>query len=152
MIFDMTIRQIYLGVKKNLVEGGIFLIIKKIYFYKVLSYLYNFEIPYDLYYNANIHFCHNGHGIIMNPATKIGDGTYIQHDVTFGVRDDRMSLKAPVVGRNCYIGAKAIIIGGVVIGDNCKIGAGSVVTKNIPPNSTVVGIPARIIRMNGKRV
>lgn len=148
----MKLKHIYLGLKNNLLRGGIFLIIRKIYFYKVLSKIYNFEIPYDMYYNSNIHFCHNGHGIIVNPLTKIGEGTYIQHDVTFGVRDDLKVLKAPIIGKNCYIGAKAIIIGDVVIGDNCKIGAGSVVTKNIPSNSTVVGVPARIIKLNGERI
>ena len=51
-------------------------------------------------------------------------------------------MKAPIIGKNCYIGAKAIIISDVVIGDNCKIGAGSVVTKNIPSNSTVIGVQA----------
>lgn len=148
----MVLRELYLSIKKNLLSGGIRLIVKKIYFYKVLSKRYNFEIPYDMFYNSNIHFCHNGHGIIVNPLTKIGEGTYIQHDVTFGVRDDLKSLKAPIIGKNCYIGAKAIIIGGVIVGDNCKIGAGSVVTKNIPPNCTVVGVPAKVIKINGKRV
>ena len=53
-----------------------------------------------------------------------------------------------MIGRGCFIGARAIIIGDVNIGDNVKVGAGAVVLKNVPPNCTVVGIPARIIQEN----
>ena len=127
-------------------------IFKKIWFYKYLSVKYNFEISYDLYYNSKVHFAHCGRGTVISPYSKIGEGTYIQHDVTFGVRDDKKERKGPIVGKNCYIGARAILIGGITIGDNCKIGAGSVVVKDVPANTTVVGVPAKVIKINGEKI
>jgi len=93
-----------------------------------------------------VFFCHNGFNIVINPKTKIGKNTYIQHGVTIGVRDDKKDCNAPTIGNNCYIGAKATIIGDIQIGDNCKIGAGALVISDIPAGCTAVGVPARIIR------
>ena len=67
----------------------------------------------------------------------------IQHGVTIGEIDD--SLKAPVIGRNVYIGARAVILGNISVGDNVKIGAGAVVLNDIPDNCTTVGVPAKIV-------
>lgn len=70
----------------------------------------------------------------------------IQHEVTIGEKNG----KFPSIGNNCFIGAKAIILGDIVIGDNAKIGAGAVVCHDVPPNSTVVGNPARVIKKEEK--
>lgn len=129
-------------------QGGLPLIFKKFWFYNYKSVRYCFEIPYDIYYNSGVHFAHSGRGTVINHLSKIGEGTYIQHYVTLGVRDDKNESKAPVVGKNCYIGARAILIGDITIGDNCKIGAGAVVVKDVPSDSTVVGVPAKVIAIN----
>lgn len=62
-----------------------------------------------------------------------------------GIRDDIKGSGAPRIGRNCYIGAKATIIGNITIGDNVKIGAGAVVISDIPDGAIAVGVPARIV-------
>lgn len=110
----------------------------------IIRWYYHCEIPYTINPHG-IFFCHYGFGIVINPNTVIGEGTYIQHDVTIGSRDDIGQREAPVIGKNCYIGAKAIIIGNIKIGDNVKIGAGAVVISDIPSNSTAVGVPAKVI-------
>ena len=84
--------------------------------------------------------------VVINPNVTLGEGTYIQHGVTIGARDDIGATDAPVVGSKCYIGANATILGNIKIGDNVKIGAGAVVLKDVPSNCTVVGVPARIIQ------
>lgn len=89
-----------------------------------------------------VYFCHKGFGIVINPNAQIGEGTVIQHRVTIGEIDGC----SPIIGRNCYIGAGAIIIGGITIGDNVKIGAGAVVVTDIPANTTAVGVPAKVIK------
>lgn len=94
--------------------------------------------------------CHQGFGIVITPGAKIGEGTYIQHAVTIGINED--TQEAPVIGKNVRIGAKATIIGRVTIGNNAIIGAGSVVVKDVPPAATVVGVPAKVIKINGKKI
>ena len=84
-------------------------------------------------------------GIVIHQDSIIGDGTIIYQNVTIG-RKDTSNQGAPVIGKNCIIGAGAAVIGEIVIGDNVKIGANAVVNKNIPDNCTVVGNPGRIIR------
>lgn len=80
-------------------------------------------------------------------AKKIGNNCYINQCVTIGV----IGKEAPVIGNNVRIATGAIVIGNIVIGNNVNIGAGAVVVKNIPDNCTVVGNPARIVKMNGKK-
>lgn len=87
---------------------------------------------------------------LTNPrGVHVGDYSYVAfdasiltHDMTRGVR------KHTRIGNNCFIGAKSIILPGVVIGDSSIVGAGSVVTKNVPPNSIVAGNPAKILKTN----
>lgn len=97
-----------------------------------------------------MYFCHQGFGIVITPTAKIGEGTYIQHGVTIGVNED--TREAPCIGKNVRIGAQSVIIGGITIGDNAIIGAGSVVVKDVPAGATVVGVPAKVIKINGEKI
>jgi len=97
-----------------------------------------------------VYFCHKAFGVVINPGAKIGYGTYIQHGVTIGERDDIENHKAPVIGKNVYVGAHAMIIGDITVGDNAKIGAGAVVLKDVPAGTTAVGIPAHILTTKPK--
>lgn len=81
-------------------------------------------------------------------AKSIGKNLYVNQCVTIGVVGD----KAPIIGDNVRVATGAIVIGGITIGNNVIIGAGSVVVKNVPDNCTVVGNPARIVKLNGEKV
>jgi serine O-acetyltransferase len=82
-------------------------------------------------------------------AAKIGENCWVNQQVTIGFSNpsDR-----PTIGNNVQISAGAKVIGKVSIGDNSKVGANAVVVKDVPPNTTVVGVPAYIIRQNGIKV
>ncbi len=108
----------------------------------ILKIVYQCEIPLSCAIDDSVYFYHSGFGIVINPNAVIRKGVKIQHGVTIGTRKGR---KAPYIGRNVFIGAKASIIGDIRIGDNAKIGAGAVVVCDVPANCTVVGVPARII-------
>ena len=105
-----------------------------------IRWYYHCDIPASVDV-CGCYFCHEGFGVVINPRTKFGKNVTIQHSVTIGEIGDGV----PEIGDNVFIGARAVIIGGIKIGNNVKIGAGTVVTKNIPDNSTVVGAPFRII-------
>ena len=87
------------------------------------------------------------HGTHIN-AERIGINLSIKHNVTIGVNKG----KRPTIGNNVSIACGACVLGGVKIGDNVKIGATCVVVKDVPNNATVIGVPARIVRLNGERV
>jgi serine O-acetyltransferase len=82
-------------------------------------------------------------------AKKIGANVWINQGVTIGYTND---TDTPTIGDNVTISAGAKVLGNIFIGDNVKIGANAVVVKNVPSNTTVVGVPARIVRRDGKRV
>jgi len=94
-------------------------------------------------------FIGHGMGVVIGETAEIGDDVTIYHQVTLGGTSTKKGRRHPTIGNNVVIGAGAKILGPVKIGDNCKIGANSVVIKDVPPNSTVVGIPGKVVKRNG---
>lgn len=88
-------------------------------------------------------------GIVISSTTVIGDNCNISQGVTIGVAGKGENRGCPTIGNNVYIGAGAKIIGKIAIGNNVAIGANAVVTKDVPDNAVVGGIPAKIISMDG---
>lgn len=82
-------------------------------------------------------------------AASIGANFKVKQLVTIGKNSD---MKQPTIGNNVFIGAGAVVCGGITIGDNVQIGANAVIMKDVPSNSTVIGNPAIIIRKDGERV
>ncbi|MFN6992247.1 MAG: serine O-acetyltransferase EpsC [Fervidobacterium sp.] len=88
----------------------------------------------------------HGTGLVIGSTTEVGSGTIIYHGVTLGAKEIKKGKRHPTIGRNVVLGAGAKVIGPITIGDGAGIGANSVVLKDIPPYSTVVGIPGRIVK------
>lgn len=78
------------------------------------------------------------YGIVIHARADMGEGIVLMQQVTIGARN--VDDKAPVIGDNVFIGAGAKVLGGITIGRHCTIGANAVVTKDVPPGSTVIGI------------
>ena len=106
--------------------------------------VFSCDIPYKLKMGKNISFPHHALGVVIHQDAVIGDNCKILHGVTIGGKAGHKEL--PQVGDNVLIGANSIIIGPIKIGNNVTIGAGSVVLKDIPNNSVVAGVPAKIIK------
>ena len=94
-------------------------------------------------------FIQHGFSTIISPK-RIGDNCWINQQVTIGYA--KTADDSPVIGNNVKISAGAIVIGDITVGDNCTIGANAVVTKNVPPNCTVVGNPGYIVMKDNKKV
>ena len=98
-------------------------------------------------------FIDHGHGVVIGETAVIGNNCTIYHQVTLGgTGRQKHSKRHPTVGDNVLIGAGAKVLGPVVIGNNAMIGAGSIVLDDVPENSTVTGMKARVIKMDGERV
>ena len=94
----------------------------------------------------------HGHGVVIGETTIIGDCVTLYQGVTLGGTGKEHGKRHPTVGNNVLIGAGAKVLGSITIGDNVKVGAGSVVINDIPSNTTVVGIPGRIVRCENVKV
>lgn len=93
-------------------------------------------------------FIDHGHGVIIGETTIIGDNVTLYQGVTLGGTGKEHGKRHPTIGNNVMISAGAKVLGSFTIGDNSKIGAGSVVLSEVPPGSTVVGVPGRVVRRN----
>lgn len=97
-------------------------------------------------------FIDHGMGVVIGETCEIGDDVTLYQGVTLGGTGKEKGKRHPTIGNNVLIASGAKVLGSFKIGDNSKIGAGSVVLREVPPNSTVVGIPGRVVVQNGRRV
>ncbi len=97
-------------------------------------------------------FMDHGMGVVIGETAEIGDYVTLFQGVTLGGTGKERGKRHPTLGDHVVVGAGAKILGGITIGNNVKIGANSVVLKNVPANSTVIGVPARIIKTQGDRL
>ncbi len=91
-------------------------------------------------------FIDHGNGVIIGETTIIGDNVTLYQGVTLGGTGKEQGKRHPTIGNNVMISTGAKILGSFKIGDNSKIGAGSVVLKEVPPGSTVVGVPGHVVK------
>lgn len=94
----------------------------------------------------------HGMGVVIGETAEIGDDVLIYQGVTLGGTGKDTGKRHPTIGNNVLIGSGAKILGPFKVGDNCRIASNAVVLKEIPPNCTAVGVPARIVKMDGKKV
>ena len=94
----------------------------------------------------------HGTGIVIGETAEIGDDCLIYQGVTLGGTGKDVGKRHPTIGNNVMISAGAKVLGPFKIGDNSRVAAGAVVLEEVPPNSTVVGVPAKVVRQNGKKV
>ncbi len=94
----------------------------------------------------------HGTGIVIGETTEIGDDCMIYQGVTLGGTGKDEGKRHPTLESGVMVGAGAKVLGPITIGRNAKVAAGAVVVKDVEPNSTVVGIPGRVVRIDGERV
>ena len=94
----------------------------------------------------------HGMGIVIGETAEIGDDCLIYHGVTLGGTGKDKGKRHPTLGNNVLVGNGARILGPFKVGDNARIAAGSVVLREVPPDSTAVGVPAQIVRIHGEQV
>jgi len=97
-------------------------------------------------------FIDHGMGVVIGETTIIGDNVTLFQGVTLGGTGKERGKRHPTLGNNIVVGTGAKVLGNIMIGDNVNIGANAVVIRDVPANSTVVGVPGRIARQEGKRV
>lgn len=97
-------------------------------------------------------FIDHGMGVVIGETCEIGDDVVIYQGVTLGGTGKEKGKRHPTIGNNVVISSGAKVLGSFRVGDQSNIGANSVVLKEVPANSTVVGIPGRIVKQDGRRV
>jgi serine O-acetyltransferase len=122
---------------------------------RVISQLARWVTGVEIHPSAKIgtgFFIDHGMGVVIGETAEIGDYVTLFQGVTLGGTGKERGKRHPTLGNHVVVGAGAKILGGIKIGDNVKIGANSVVLKNVPANSTVIGVPARVIKSQGERL
>ena len=97
-------------------------------------------------------FIDHGMGVVMGETAVIGDNVTIFQGVTLGGTGKEKGKRHPTLGNNVVVGAGACVLGNIHIGDNVSIGSNAVVVRDVPSNSTVVGVPGRITSREGRKV
>lgn len=149
---------------KSTVEVLLYPTLYAILFHKIAHWLYNhkcffiarlisqlsrFLTGIEIHPGAKIGrglFIDHGMGVVIGETTEIGDNVTIYQGATLGGTGKHTGKRHPTIGNNVMISTGAKVLGPFKVGDNAKIGAGAVVLKEVPPDSTVVGIPGRIIK------
>ena len=144
VLFFFRIASFFQFSNKNLII--LILGIPFLIFYRInVEWILGIEIPAGCKIGGGLIVDH-GQALVINRNVIIGKNCRLRNSTTIGIKMGKDgNYNSPIIGDNVDIGANVIIIGEILVGDNVIIGAGSVVTKNIPNNSVVVGNPARVI-------
>lgn len=122
---------------------------------RLISQLSRFFTGIEIHPGATIgksFFIDHGMGVVIGETAVIGDNVLIYQGVTLGGTGLIKGKRHPTIGNNVVIGGGAKVLGNITIGENSYIGANAVVIKDVPPNSTVVGVPGRITKQEGKKI
>jgi len=122
---------------------------------RVISQLARWLTGVEIHPSAKIgtgFFIDHGMGVVIGETAEIGDYVTLFQGVTLGGTGKERGKRHPTLGNHVVVGAGAKILGGITIGDNVKIGANSVVLKSVAANSTVIGVPGRVIKSQGERM
>jgi serine O-acetyltransferase len=117
---------------------------------RVVSQISRFFTQIEIHPGATIgrrFFIDHGSGVVIGETTIIGDDCLLYQGVTLGGTGGERGKRHPTLGNNVVIGTGAKVLGNITVGDNVKVGAGSVVVHHVPDNSTVVGVPGRVVRV-----
>ncbi|MGN1399943.1 MAG: serine O-acetyltransferase [Bacillus sp. (in: firmicutes)] len=122
---------------------------------RVISQLSRFFTGVEIHPGAKIgrrFFIDHGMGVVIGETCEIGDNVTVFQGVTLGGTGKEKGKRHPTIENNVLIATGAKVLGSITVGENSKIGAGSVVLKQVPPNSTVVGIPGKVVIQDGVRL
>lgn len=122
---------------------------------RLISQLSRFATGIEIHPGAKIgksFFIDHGMGVVIGETAVVGDNVLLYQGVTLGGTGIEQGKRHPTIGNNVVIGAGANVLGNITIGNNSYIGANAVVIKDVPPNSTVVGVPGRITRQDGRKI
>ena len=97
-------------------------------------------------------FIDHGMGVVIGETAEVGDDVLMYQGAVLGGTSSEHTKRHPTVGDGVVIGANAVILGNITVGNGTKVGSGSVVIEAVPPGATVVGVPGRITRLNGRRL
>lgn len=122
---------------------------------RVISQISRFMTGIEIHPGAVIgrrFFIDHGMGVIIGETCEIGDDVVLYQGVTLGGTGKEKGKRHPTIGSNVVISSGAKVLGSFTVGDNSRIGSNAVVLSEVPPNSTVVGIPGRVVKRDGVRV
>ena len=122
---------------------------------RIISNLARFLTGIEIHPGATIGeglFIDHGTGIVIGETAEIGNNVTLYQGVTLGGTGKEKGKRHPTIGNNVVVSSGAKVLGSFKVGDNSKIGSGSVVLKEVPPNSVVVGVPGRVVTRNGVRI
>ncbi len=122
---------------------------------RMLSQIARFWTGVEIHPGARIGrrlFIDHGIGVVIGETAIIGDDVTLYQGVTLGGTGKEKGKRHPTLRDRVFVGNNANILGNITIGENSRVGAGSVVLRDVPPDSTVVGVPAHIVYQEGKRV
>ncbi|MBV9852442.1 MAG: serine O-acetyltransferase [Armatimonadetes bacterium] len=122
---------------------------------RVLSQWSRFLTGIEIHPGATIgrrFFIDHGAGVVIGETAIVGDDVLMYHQVTLGGTSLAKTKRHPTVGNNVLLGMGAKVLGNITIGDGARIGANAVVTRDVPPNTSVVGVPGRILVQDGRHI
>jgi len=122
---------------------------------RVMSQFSRFVTGIEIHPGATIgrrFFIDHGMGVVIGETTEIGDDVLVYQNATLGGTGKEKGKRHPTLGNHVVVGAGGKVLGAITVGDNVKVGAGSVLVRSVPANTTIVGIPGRVVMSQGQRL